>query len=69
MQLRRPTALGAARLIGLDSGMFADADDTPERAAELALEPILPQRDAMAVCEGAYQRYLVLFDFVEVVRS
>lgn len=61
-----PTALGAAILAGLGSGMFADAEDAVARVVELAPEPLLPQPDAVAVYDEAYRRYLALFDAVEV---
>ena len=63
---KEPTALGAAMLAGLGSGMFADAEEAVARVVELASEPILPEPDAVAVYDEAYQRYLALFDAVEV---
>lgn len=61
-----PTALGAAMLAGLGSGMFADARDAVARVVHLAPEPTLPEAGAVAVYNDAYQRYGALFDAVEV---
>jgi xylulokinase len=61
-----PTALGAAILAGVGSGMFADAAAAVARVVALAPEPILPRPDAVAVYDEAYQKYLALFDAVEV---
>ena len=63
---KEPTALGAAMLCGLASGLFADAEDAVAQVVELASEPIPPNPEAVAVYEDAYQRYLALFDAVEV---
>lgn len=64
---REPTALGAAMLAGLGSGLFSGAGDAVAQVVELAAEPILPEPDAVAVYEDAHRRYLALFDAVEVV--
>jgi xylulokinase len=63
---KEPTALGAAMLAGLGSGLFSDAREAVASVVELASEPIVPNEDAVAVYEGAYRRYLSLFDAVEV---
>jgi xylulokinase len=63
---KEPTALGAAMLAGIGSGLFCGAQDAVERVVELASEPIMPDLDAVAVYDEAYQRYLRLFDAVEV---
>jgi xylulokinase len=63
---KEPTALGAAMLCGLASGLFADAEDAVAQVVEPASEPIPPNPEAVAVYEDAYQRYLALFDAVEV---
>ena len=63
---KEPTALGAAMLAGLGSGLFEDAENAVAQVVELAAEPILPDPDAVAVYEDAYRRYLALFDAVEV---
>jgi xylulokinase len=64
-----PTALGAAILAGLGSGLFADAAEAVARVVELAPEALPPQPDGVAVYDEAYQRYLALFDAVEVSLS
>ena len=61
-----PTALGAAILAGVGCGLFADAADAVARVVALAPEPLLPRPDAVAVYDEAYQKYLTLFDAVEV---
>jgi xylulokinase len=64
-----PTALGAAILAGVGSGLFADAADAVARVVAVAPEPLLPRPDAVAVYDEAYQKYLTLFDAVEVAVS
>ena len=63
---KEPTALGAAMLSGLASGLFVDAEDAVAQVVELASEPIPPNPEAVAVYDEAYQRYLALYDAVEV---
>jgi xylulokinase len=63
---KEPTALGAAMLAGLGSGLFSDAEEAVARVVELASAPIEPEQGAVALYEEAYQRYLALFDAVEV---
>ena len=66
MLTKEPTALGAAMLAGLGSGLFADAAEAVATVVELASEPIVPDEEAVEVYEAAYRRYLSLFDAVEV---
>lgn len=63
-----PTALGAAILAGVGSGMFVNAEEAVARTVELAPAPTLPRPDAVAVYGEAYQRYLALFDATENAR-
>ena len=63
---KEPTALGAAMLAGIGSGLFGDAEDAVALVVELASDPIVPAPDSVAVYEDSYRRYRALFDAVEV---
>ncbi|MEV6315252.1 FGGY family carbohydrate kinase [Streptomyces sp. NPDC051776] len=59
------TALGAAMLAGIASGLFRDVGDAVARTVRLAPEPVLPGSPATEVYAESYARYRALFDGVE----
>lgn len=62
---REPTAVGAAMLAGVASGMFADLDDAVARAVAVAPEPIRPDQGRAERYAGGYAGYRRLYDGVE----
>jgi len=63
---RSPTALGAAILAGVGSGMFADAAAAVDGSSPWPRSRSCRKPDAVAIYDDAYQKYLALFDAVEV---
>jgi xylulokinase len=60
-----PTAVGAAMLAGVSTGMFTDLDDAVMRTVAIAPEPVRPdpdRADRYAECYASYRR---LYDGVE----
>ena len=60
-----PTALGAAMLAGVGSGVFADAAGAAARMVRLAGSCHLPDEGRREVYDRSYRRYRRLFDALE----